>query len=313
MKSPLGLEARLPAIDIVKESAVKMWQQRQQVLQLFLPVILVMTMIDFLNITYFTPAEPVPGELPPVESMAANLLGLLFTLLMATAAHKFTLLDSAYWPKTALHLPGRNEVRYFVRFLQLVVIAAAMVVIASLPSYAIGPPVGDVVQMFGIFFAIYVLARLSVTLPEIALGHRSPMSRAWAMSKDNGGALVLLVVILPVVLTLPVTIMAVFSDDLLVRLIGIAGTYFATLLALIVMSTSYQFLLNFYEPDSPVLKGRNTPASHQDDDDEPPQGPDNEALDPESGDDDSEPTPAEKRPDHSGNSGQTGRSGSFDA
>lgn len=309
MKSPLGLEARLPVIDIIKDSAVKMWQQRQQVLQLFLPVILVMTMVDFLNITYFTPPEPIPGELPPVESMAANLLGLLFTLLMATAAHKFTLLDSAYWPRTALHLPGRNEVRYFVRFLQLVVVAAAVVVVASLPSYAIGPPVGDVIQMFGIFLAIYVLARLSVTLPEIALGHRSSLTRAWAMSKSNGGALVLLVVILPVVLTLPVTIMAVFSDDLLVRLIGIAGTYFATLLALIVMSTSYQFLLNFYEPDSPVLKGRNAPASRQDDD-EPPQGPTDEEREPQEEDGDSEPSSPEKRPDHSG---QSGRPGSFDA
>ena len=310
MKSPLGLEARLPVIDIIKESAVKMWQQRQQVLQLFLPVILVMTMIDFLNITYFTPDEPVAGELPPVESMAANLLGLLFTLLMATTAHKFTLLDAAYWPRTALHLPGRHEVRYFVRFLQLVVIAVAVVVIASLPSYAIGPPVGDVVQMFGIFFAIYVLARLSVTLPEIALGHRTSLGRAWDMSKNNGGALVLLVVILPVVLTLPVTIMAVFSQDMLVRLIGIAGTYFATLLALIVMSTSYQFLLNFYEPDSPVLKGRNAPANRQDDDDEPPRGLNDEVQEPESGDDDSEPTPPDNRPE---NSGQNGRSGSFDA
>lgn len=290
MKSPLGLEARLPAMDIIKESAVKMWQQRQHVLRLFLPVIIVMSMIDFLNMTYFASPEPVPGELPSVESMAANILGLLFTLLMATAAHKFTLLDQQYWPATALRLPGKNEVRYFVRFLQLVMIAVGVVLVSSVPAYMIESPVTDLLQMFGIFFAIYLLARLSVTLPEIALGLRSSLLRAWDMSKGNGGALVLLVVILPVVLTLPVTVMAIVSQDMIVRLLGITGTYFATLLALIVMSTSYQFLLNFYEPGHPLLYGGNRPDekpqstasadedrdadrnADQHDDDQPPRG-----------------------------------------
>ncbi len=281
MKSPLGLEARLPVMDILKEAAVMMWNKRQHVLRLFLPVIVLMGLIDLINMLYFS-ADPAQDGLPVYskETVLAQIFVLFFTILMATTAHRFTLMDSSQWPATALHLPGRAEFRYLVRGIQIGILSAFIVLLFTLLGFAGGKESGVLFMFIGVLFASYFLARLSVTLPEIALGYKTPLSRAWAMSKGNGNSLVVVVLVLPVVLTLPLTVLAILAENVILQLIGLAGSYLATLLSLIVMSLSYQFLLNFYEPDHPLLHGGHRPqddshgASAQEenhsDDDQPP-------------------------------------------
>ena len=262
MKSPLGLEARLPVVDIVKEAAVLMWQKREYVLRLFLPVIVLMGLIDFINMVYFSPpAEEGSPVIYTKEGILAQLLVLLFAILMATTAHRFTLTDSSQWPATALHIPGKAELRYLVRGIQIGILSAFLVLVFTMVGFAFGKDIAVIMMLVGVLAASYFLARLSVTLPEIALGYKSPLSRAWAMSKGNGNSLVIVVLVLPVLLTLPLTLLAILAEGALMQLVGLAGSYLATLLSLIVLSLSYQFLLNFYEPDSPILGGNGAAAA----------------------------------------------------
>ena len=100
--------------------------------------------------------------------------------------------------------------------------------------------------MIGLYFG----SRLSITLPEMALGQKSSLGRAWQMSRGNGSKLVLVVFIVPVMMTMPF-ILLMFGNDTpgLLSYLAAFGTYITTLISLVMLSLSYRFLLEFYEPD----------------------------------------------------------------
>lgn len=175
---------------------------------------------------------------------------LVFTILMATAAHKFTLLPREQWPSNALRLLGINEIRYFVRVVQIGVIGAAIVIGVILVSLVFGKQAFPIGLMFGAMIAIYVSGRLSITLPEIALGRFSQLNRAWDMGKGNGSMLVIVVVVLPMLLTVPFMIPSLLTENGVLRFIATFATYIGSLISVTVLSLSYQFLLDFYEPSS---------------------------------------------------------------
>ena len=83
-----------------------------------------------------------------------------------------------------------------------------------------------------------------MTLPELAIGRRTSLKRAWAMSRGNGSRLVLVVIVLPLLLTAPFLLLYWF-DLLLLNYLAALGVYASTLISLVMLSLAYRFLLEF--------------------------------------------------------------------
>jgi hypothetical protein len=269
MKSPLGLEARLPIFDLFKDAVFLLWAKRGRLVSMFLPIIVVLMVLDHyssaLGESVMATVGEVAGETKDMPEgmgrfLVLTLVSMLLSILMATTVHRFSLQDSAFWPKNALRFPIRSDWRYLARSVQILAICVLILMgvsvvggaFAGILSGAAGPEaIQQTIILFmvpGFMIMLYVSARLSVTLPEIAIGTEgSDLSRAWRMSKGNGSRLLIVVLLLPFIVTSPFLMLYSF-DNIMMNIIAAFGIYAMTLISVTVLSLSYQFLLEFYEP-----------------------------------------------------------------
>ncbi|MFT6422893.1 MAG: hypothetical protein ACJA2K_001627 [Thalassolituus sp.] len=269
MKSPLGLEARLPIFDLFKDAVFLLWAKRGRLVSMFLPIIVVLMVLDHyssaLGESVMATVGEVAGETKDMPEgmgrfLVLTLVSMLLSVLMATTVHRFSLQDSAFWPKNALRFPIRSDWRYLARSVQILAICVLILMgvsvvggaFAGILSGAAGPEaIQQTIILFmvpGFMIMLYVSARLSVTLPEIAIGTEgSDLSRAWRMSKGNGSRLLIVVLLLPFIVTSPFLMLYSF-DHIMMNIIAAFGIYAMTLISVTVLSLSYQFLLEFYEP-----------------------------------------------------------------
>ena len=281
MKSPLGLEARLPVFDLFKDALFLLWSKRSRLVVMFLPLILVLVVVDHFSTqlqTELMAAIAVAGESSPEFEKNGQLfifmfISALLSVLLATTVHRFTLQDAAHWPKNALRIPTRYDWRYLFRS---IVIGVAGAVAGTLFVMMISLFVGlfggveavkgaaTALVVPGIMLAIYVMARLSVTLPEIAIGTAgSDLQRAWRMSEGNGSRLMIVVLLLPFLVSMPFLMVGQLGT-VWAGIIAAFGVYFMTLISITVLSLSYQFLIEFYEPQDGESV---TPEQNRNDDD----------------------------------------------
>ncbi|MEQ3694010.1 MAG: hypothetical protein ABNH16_03690 [Thalassolituus sp.] len=269
MKSPLGLEARLPIFDLFKDAVFLLWAKRGRLVSMFLPIIVVLMVLDHyssaLGESVMATVGEVAGETKDMPEgmgrfLVLTLVSMLLSVLMATTVHRFSLQDSAFWPKNALRFPIRSDWRYLARSVQILAICVLILMgvsvvggaFAGILSGAASPEaIQQTIILFmvpGFMIMLYVSARLSVTLPEIAIGTEgSDLSRAWRMSKGNGSRLLIVVLLLPFIVTSPFLMLYSF-DNIMMNIIAAFGIYAMTLISVTVLSLSYQFLLEFYEP-----------------------------------------------------------------
>lgn len=249
MKSRLGLEAELPVVDIVQEAVGLLWGKRTDVMRMFLPAMLILAAIDWASQHFFSADadSAVPGFHP--EQLVFMLASIVLSVLMATACHRFTLLPKENWNANAIHGFGRNEFRYLLRGLQ---IGACCAVVFFSVMMGLMVLAGQERAIFAVAVAVmltlYIWSRLSITLPEVALGTKSDLTRAWAMSKGNGSRLVVVVWVVPIMMALPFWL-AFMAEDAsgLLNYLAAFGIYLTTLIGLVMLSLSYRFLLDFYE------------------------------------------------------------------
>lgn len=256
MKSPLGLQAELPVLDLAREALQLLWHKRAQVWRMFMPVIVLLALIDWLGGLYLDNQRPL---LQGILLLASVGLSVLF----ATACHGFTLLPPEQQQARVLHGWGRLEFRYFIRALQIGLIAGVVFGIAMFGFMLVLGGQGEAAiaaAVLALLPAAYLWGRLSVTLPELAIGRRTSLKRAWAMSRGNGGRLVLVVIIIPLLLTAPFLLLY-GADHLLLNYVAALGVYVTSLISLVMLSLAYRFLLEFFEP-APVLAEAAAPSDH---------------------------------------------------
>lgn len=267
MKSPIGLEARIPVFDLFKDALFLLWAKRNRLLSMFLPIILVLVILDYYSSAISAPILAAIGQdgadtnvtFPP-EFWVVTSISMLLSILLATTVHRFTLQDVSQWPSNALRVPTRSDIRYLWRSLQIMLIAFGVAVLVMMASLTVvmllsgqNTPEGLAPVMYFSFVPtmmvmIYVLARLSITLPEIAIGvEGSDLARAWRMSKGNGSRVVIVALVLPFLVNAPFLVLASL-DTLLTNIIAAFGIYSMTLISITVLSLSYQFLYEFYQP-----------------------------------------------------------------
>lgn len=251
MKSRLGLSAHLPVIDLIKEAVQLLWNKRVAVIRMFLPAILLLAAVDWSSQYFFPPAEAVKGHLPEIHPERALflLVSAVLSILLATACHRFTLLPGSQWDNNALHAWRREEFQYLLRGLHIAVICLPVFFVVMLGILLIaGEAHAPLAGAAGVMVGLYIWSRLSVTLPEIALGKRSDLSRAWQLSKGNGSRLVLVVWIVPVLMASPFWLAFVGAEGIgILSYVAGFGIYLTTLVSLVMLSLSYRFLVEFSE------------------------------------------------------------------
>jgi hypothetical protein len=273
MKSPLGLEARIPVFELFKDALFLLWAKRARLFSMFLPIIVVLVVLDryvgeLVQTLVEKTGSDVVGEFGglPTEFLVLNLISFLLSILLATTVHRFTLQEQSQWPKNALRIPTSSDLRYLIRIIQVIVITAlsGSMVLSLLfilfPSLAAAVESGAVngmasmgVASFGFIIVVlamfYLGARLSVTLPELAIGTTgSSLVRSWRMSSGNGWRIVNVVLILPFIVSYPF-FHFLEAESLVTTILASFGVYFMTIISTTVLSLSYQFLVEFYEPE----------------------------------------------------------------
>lgn len=247
MKSPNGLDANLPVVDLLKDAFDLLWQKRAVVARIFLPLIVILAALDVVN-----------ALLPDEQRFLSVRIGLVvfaavLSVLMATTAHRFTLLDGQADIK-ALRRLDKSDVRYFLRLLQMALIVMVLISALALSVIVLLAPEDELVALIiilAVIPALYVWSRLSITLPEIALGKYSSLKRALAMSHGNGWRLTLVVFVVPILLMLPFIGVAMLDSVAAIFLAGI-GSYVGSLLSIVLLSQSYRFLQGFFDANAQV-------------------------------------------------------------
>jgi len=267
MKSPLGLEARLPVFELFKDALFLLWAKRSRLITMFLPIIVVLVVLDQYSSAM---SDSLMASVDPealggmtasmVQLMIVSITSMLLSILLATTVHRFSLQDASHWPKNALRLPNRYDWRYLGRSILISIVAAAVATFVILITSGLAALSGGaskesmtaamgLAMVPGIMVMLYFVARLSITLPEIAIGTEgSDMRRAWRMSKGNGSRLVVVVMALPLLVNVPFLLLFALESTL-GNIIASFGVYSMTLISITVLSLSYQFLVEFYEPE----------------------------------------------------------------
>lgn len=247
MKTPIGLTAKLPTLDLFKESMELLWHKRTQVVKMFLPIVVLMSFLDW-SAEVFLHMDDNRIRL----SMAV--ISALFSVMFATAGHQFTLLpEQQRRYSQAIRLWGANEFRYLLRALQIAVLAAVMFLAAMFALMLISdsPQVAIAAATLGGIAALYIWGRLSIVLPEAALGKATSLKRAWGLSEGNGVSLCLVVIVIPILIMSP--FFALFLiESLLLKYVAALGVYVTTLISLVALSLSYRFLSEFYDANELV-------------------------------------------------------------
>lgn len=268
MKSPLGIDARLPVMDLLNDAFNSIYQNKMMLLKRFGPALVLLVALDVL-MQLFLPETPdyeakvkalqASGEEINLQAMielskfsTSNMIifvvSIFVSILYATGIHKFTLLPKSEQNQPVLRLWGMPEFKYLLRSLLIAFVSAFFAfILMSLIVLIAGSNLAWVAVLVSAMLMIYLMSRFSIILPETALGKPSSLTRAWGMSQGNGSRMVLVVFIIPIVLSLPFVLLGLFENPLL-RVFSNIGVYFSTLVSLTTLSLSYQFLLEFYEP-----------------------------------------------------------------
>jgi len=254
MKSPLGLNAELPVGDLISEAINLLWQKRSDVLRMFLPAIFLLALVDWIGKS-FMPPNQIGSQL---LFMAASLI---LSILFATAAHRFTLLPPDQWDRNALHMWGRAEFVYLLRALQIGIISGfVLVALMTVLILVLGKELMPLAAVASVLPTLYLCGRMSITLPEVALGRKTNLRRSWEMSEGNGTRMVLVVIIVPLLMTLPFLLLYLLKNQWL-NYVAAFGSYITTLISLVMLSLSYRFLQSFYDNQQPPEAGiENTEA-----------------------------------------------------
>lgn len=141
------------------------------------------------------------GTVLTVISMSTVVLGGVLNfvgyILLAVAVHRYILVNE---------LVGIDEgvtKASFLYFLWLIGIGLVSALIFVLPALLLAPLGISTILLFGAIPVAYVTSRMSLVLPDRAIGRDTDIKEVWEVSRGNGWKLTVILVLLPTLLSLP--------------------------------------------------------------------------------------------------------------
>ncbi len=178
-----------------------------------------------------------------VMTMVLNMLGLVASLWIAVAWHRFVLAEDypeGYLPR----MHGGKMLGYFGRSILIGIIVAVGVLIASMPLAMIGaiaPPLTVLIIPVAIGLASVLFFRFGSILPACAIGKNLTLGEAWAATRDQAPTFVVLGVVVSVA-TLIVVLPSLLNSDpgSTINLIYIlVVNWFVTIIGISLLTTVY--------------------------------------------------------------------------
>lgn len=175
------------------------------------------------------------GLLPATATLGAA-LNFVGYVLLAVAVHRYILVGD---PALADENLGKAAFLYFVWLIATGVVAALIAVPIMLM-------LASVISGFGVFFALlpalYVTSRLSLVLPDRAIGRETEWREIWAVSVGNGWKLTAILVLLPMLFSLPFSLLQAVLPAGFSVLIEVLAVAPLVILNVALLSIAYQQL-----------------------------------------------------------------------
>ena len=230
----------LPVRSLVNEAAQVVWAKRATLFPALIGSGFALVMLD-------TAALQVVGEHPRWFLIATiELLRAVLATWFAVTCHRIILLDHGATPRYGIHSWSGREMRFFGWTLVGGLCLLASVMIAAILTSVVSGGI-DIFNDYPILWlplaipGAYVSTRLSVLLPATAIDKRFDIGWAWEITSGNGGRLLVVVALLPLLfnsLIADVDDLGLAPLAFLVRFIGCALLAFE----IAALSVSFRFL-----------------------------------------------------------------------
>ncbi|MCC5888870.1 MAG: STAS/SEC14 domain-containing protein [Gammaproteobacteria bacterium] len=168
---------------------------------------------------------------------AIVLLRLAVYVLLAVNIHRLILLGPQSVPPFGVGPFALRELRY-LGWSCAQILAAALVVMLCAPLVALSQPMGLTVALL---VSAWLVSRMALLLPEIALGRPMDVASVWQLGKGAGFGLAVLVVAVPLLAALLMFPLA-SSGYLLLQWLGITGSLLSVAFAVTGLSLAWQHL-----------------------------------------------------------------------
>lgn len=173
------------------------------------------------------------GEEITLLSVAVGLVGLVLHVMIAVTTHRVAILGLVSVSISSVLNWTQRETLFFAY-------AVAIEVFVYLMQFT---PVLLILPMLLLF--VYMTARLSLIFPSIALDRPVSLSKAWRLTEHYGWDMFLIVVLYPVLLFMPVTVIfgLLQSDHLFVKLLSDVFYILITMITITMLSLAYREII----------------------------------------------------------------------
>ncbi|UCE90305.1 MAG: hypothetical protein JSW10_05675 [Pseudomonadota bacterium] len=197
---------KLPVVKVMAGALLLPWQQRRRMIEaLVIPGVMMLGL--------WTASSWLPQDNGYLISLPLWFAELVVFAWFAVTCHRLLLCGNNVVPRFGLRRWTWRETRFLA---WSIAIYAAFLIFASL-TFLAGDLITDAAEQIGegpgslftgtlytigILFCTYVMARLCLALPAVAIDKRPDLAWAWNASTGNGWRLVVVVALLPVLVSL---------------------------------------------------------------------------------------------------------------
>jgi len=168
------------------------------------------------------------------ESLFHNFMLYIISLIIYTSVaistHRIILLGPSSIPKHGFYIPSKRDIKFILYTLVIGILMIPTIILVYIP-YA-----GVVVMMIAIF---YLLGRLSLVFPAIAIDQNLSISESWKNSKNYQFSMMIIVSIFPFIVSIPEKLLSYIPHtEILVNILGLITTVFVVA----ALSTAFKYI-----------------------------------------------------------------------
>jgi len=161
-------------------------------------------------------------------NFSLSLITFVIYTYVAISTHRIILIGPSSIPKSGIYIPSKRDVKFIVYTLGICILMIPAVLLAFIP-YA-----GAVMVLIAVF---YLLGRLSLVFPAIAIDQHLSFSDSWNNTKNYQFSMMVIVAIFPFVISIPEKLLSYLPyTQILVNIISLITTVFVVA----ALSTAYK-------------------------------------------------------------------------
>ncbi len=187
------------------------------------------------------------GTALSVASISTEALGSVLSfvgyILLAVAVHRYILADELVDKDDGL---AKASFLYFLWLIGIGLVSAFVFMLPTLLLLQFGVPAIVILVTLPV---AYVTSRMSLVLPDRAIGRDTEINVVWAISQGNGWKLTIILALLPIVLSLPFGLLQWVLPGGLYALVEVLTAAPLIILNVALLSVAYRQLSEMQQPE----------------------------------------------------------------